>query len=160
MFLRGFVEILAPADVAGELLARLPETLIQSFALDAIDHGNTVLAEVGFPVAGRRLDKQVQIEVGSVVRTRSRTWLPIWWRATGAVILFPSLEGELEAAPLGNNRTQIGLSARYTPPFGAFGTTLDRMLLHRIAEATIHDFLQQVAAALETQSRLQRVAEA
>ena len=160
MFLRSFVEIRTPADVAGEMLARLPQTLVEGFALDAIDHGHTVLAEVGFPVAGRRLEKQVHIAVGEAVKTRSRTWLPIWWRATGAGSLFPWLEGELEAAGLGKNLTQVGLSARYKPPFGVVGTTLDRMLLHRIAEATIQDFLQQVAAALETQSRLQQVAQA
>ena len=157
MFLRGFVEIPTPAESATEVLARLPQALVESFAVEAADHGHTVLAAVGFPVAGRRLDKQVEIELGDAVRTPSRTWLPIWWKATGAGSLFPSLEGELEAAPLGKSLTQIGLSARYKPPFGAVGTTLDQMLLHRIAEATIQDFLQRVAAAVETQSRLNQI---
>ncbi len=157
MFLRAFVEIGLPAPAAARVLRRLPQTLVRSFAVEAIDHGHTVLAEVGFPVAGWRVGKQVELELGDPVETASRTWLPIWWKATGAATLFPSLEGELEAAPLGKNLTQIGLSARYKPPFGVVGSTLDRVLLHRIAEATIQDFLQRVAAAVESQSRLHEV---
>lgn len=158
MFLRAFVEIRIPALAAAQVLQRLPKTLVESFAVEAIDHGHTVLAEVGFPVAGRRVGKQVEIVLGDAVETPSRTWVPVWWKATGAGGLFPSLEGELEAAPLGKNLTQIGLSARYKPPFGIVGTTLDRMLLHRAAEATVQDFLQRVAEAVETQSRLQEAA--
>jgi hypothetical protein len=158
MFLRTFIEIRIPAEAASRVLRRLPQTLVENFAVEAIDHGHTVLAEVGFPVAGRRVGKQVEIELGDPVETPSRTWLPLWWKATGAGSFFPSLEGELEAAPLGKSLTQIGLSARYKPPFGIVGTTLDRMVLHRIAEATVQDFLQRVAVAVETQSRLHEVA--
>ena len=155
MFLRGFVEIRIPAATATRVLRRLPQTLVESFAVEAMDHGHTVLAEVGFPVAGRRMGKEVEIVLGDAVETPGRTWLPLWWKATGAGSLFPSLEGELEAAPLGNNLTQVGLSARYKPPFGVLGTTLDRMLLHRIAEATVQDFLQRIGEAIDTQARPQ-----
>lgn len=159
MFLRAFVEIRIPASAATQVLRRLPQTLVESFATEAIDHGHTVLAEVGFPVAGRRVGKQVEIVLGDAVETPGRTWLPLWWKATGAGSLFPSLEGELEAAPLGKHLTQVGLSARYKPPFGVVGTTLDRMLLHRVAEATIQDFLQRIGVAVETQARQQEAVE-
>lgn len=152
MFLRAFVEIRVPAEAATMALRRLPQTLVASFAVEAIDHGHTVLAEVGFPMAGRRLGKQVEIELGDPVETPSRTWLPLTWKPTGAEGVFPSLEGELEAAPLGKDLTQIGLSARYKPPFGVLGTTLDRMFLHRVAEATVQDFVQRVADAVEDRS--------
>jgi hypothetical protein len=152
MFLRAFVEIRVPAEAATSVLRRLPQTLVESFAVEAIDHGHTVLAEVGFPMAGRRLGKQVEIELGEPVETPSRTWLPLTWKATGAEGFFPSLEGELEAAPLGKDLTQIGLSARYKPPFGVLGSTLDRMFLHRVAEATVRDFVQRVADAVEDRS--------
>jgi hypothetical protein len=36
------------------------------------------------------------------------------------------------------------MSARYRPPLGAFGQALDRAMLHRVAEATIKDFLDRV----------------
>ena len=152
MFLRAFVEIRVPSGAATAVLRRLPQTLVESFAVEAIDHGHTVLADVGFPMRGRRLGKQVEIELGDPIETPSRTWLPLTWKPTGAEGLFPSLEGELEAAPLGNDLTQIGLSARYKPPFGVLGTTIDRMFLHRVAEATVQDFVQRVADAVEDRS--------
>jgi hypothetical protein len=152
MFLRAFVEIRVRAEDATLVLRHLPQTLVESFAVDAIDHGHTLLAEVGFPMAGRRLGKWVQIELGAAVETPSRTWLPLTWRAAGAEGFFPSLEGELEAAPLGKDLTQIGLSARYKPPFGVLGSTLDRMFLHRVAEATVRDFVQRVAQAVQDRS--------
>ena len=66
------------------------------------------------------------------------------WRATGPERLFPQLDADLEVAALGPQRTQLSISARYRPPLGAFGRALDRALLHRVAEATIKDFLDRV----------------
>ena len=158
MFLRAFVEIRVPAEAAAGILRRLPQTLVESFATEAIDHGHTVLTELAMPMGSRRISRQVEIVLGDAIETPSRTWLPLSWKASSAANFFPLLEGELEAAPLGIELTQIGLSARYKPPFGVVGSTLDRMFLHRVAEATVSDFLQHVAAAVENEWRLQRIA--
>jgi len=37
---------------------------------------------------------------------------------------------------------------RYQPPLGVVGRTIDRVLLHRVAEATVKDFLDRVGAAI------------
>jgi uncharacterized membrane protein len=55
-------------------------------------------------------------------------------------------------AALGPSRTQVSISARYRPPGGAVGRALDRTLLHRVAEATLKDFLDRVGEALQTRS--------
>jgi hypothetical protein len=39
-------------------------------------------------------------------------------------------------------------SARYQPPLGLLGSAADRALLHRVAEATIRDFVQRLAQAI------------
>ena len=70
------------------------------------------------------------------------------WTATGAPGLFPALEADLEVAPLGPNRSQLAMSARYEPPFGPIGRAIDRTVLFRVAEATLKDFLDRVASAL------------
>jgi hypothetical protein len=69
------------------------------------------------------------------------TWEPTGW-------LLPRLDAELELAPLGRHRTQLAISGRYEPPLGTVGRTVDRLALHRIAEATIKDFLDRVATTL------------
>ena len=40
------------------------------------------------------------------------------------------------------------MSGRYSPPFGSVGEALDRALLHRVAEATVRDFVERVAASI------------
>jgi hypothetical protein len=49
---------------------------------------------------------------------------------------------------MGPARSQLSLSARYAPPRGAAGKLADRALLHRVAEATIQDFVDRTAEAL------------
>ncbi len=151
MFLRSYVELNLPIAAVKEALLRNPERWIPGLVLSAEERGDRLLGEVGFPVMGHQVGKQVEIELGQPVETPARTWLPITWHATGPRGVFPSLEGELEVAALGPNLTQLGLSARYKPPFGLVGESLDRVLLHRVAEATVRDFVERVAAALRHQ---------
>ncbi len=91
--MRYYVELQLPAAIAAEALLHAPEQWIPALASRADEHGHLVLAEVGFPVDGRRVGKRVIIELGEPVRTPGRTWLPISWRATGPQGLFPALEG-------------------------------------------------------------------
>ena len=62
--------------------------------------------------------------------------------------LFPVLDADLTLAPAGQNAASLRLDGTYRPPLGSLGAELDRLLLHRVAEATIHNFLERVAAAL------------
>ena len=148
MFLRAYLELDLPIAEVESALLRTPAEWIPALAASAEEHGDQLLAEVGFPVSGLQVGKQVEIEMGPPVRTPGRTWLPVTWRATGPRGIFPTLEGELEVAALGPQLTQLGLSARYKPPFGVLGDSLDRALLHRVAEATVRAFVERVAVAL------------
>jgi hypothetical protein len=148
MFIRYFLDLpLALENVEARLLAA-PEVWVPGLARVADDGGERLLAEVGFPVDDHRVGKEVQIELGTPFRIPSRTILPLTWTATGTERLLPSLDADLEIAPLGRNRTQLSISARYLPPLGAVGRALDRALLHRVAEATLKDFLDRVGEAL------------
>ena len=44
--------------------------------------------------------------------------------------------------------TQLAINVRYEPPLGIIGAVADRALMHRVAEATIKDFTDQVATRL------------
>ena len=107
------------------------------------------MAEVGFALDGHRVSKHVEIEIGDPVMGTERTWFAITWRATGPTGLFPVLDAELELASLGAQLTQLSISARYQPPLGLVGRTMDKALLSRVAEATIKDFLDRLASAVE-----------
>jgi hypothetical protein len=91
-----------------------------------------------------RVARRVAIELGEPVKMPSKTVVPIRWSAVGAAGLFPSLDADLEIAPLGPHRSQLAMSARYVPPLGAVGRAIDRAVLFRVAEATLKDFLDRV----------------
>jgi hypothetical protein len=152
MFVRYYLELALPFEEVERTLLRAPQDWMPGLAEDAEARGEVLLAEVGFGPPGRRLEKRVQIELGRPFRLASKSVLPMAWRATGPQAVFPSLEADIEVAPIGQSRTQLSVSARYRPPLGPFGRAIDRTLLHRVAEATIKDFLDRAGEALTSRS--------
>jgi hypothetical protein len=153
MFIRYFLDLPLPFEGVEARLLAAPEVWVPGLAREAEHGAEHLLVEVGFPVDDHRVGKEVQIELGTPFRIPSKTILPLTWTATGPGRLFPSLEADLEIAPLGRNRTQLSISARYRPPLGAVGRVLDRALLHRVAEATLKDFLDRVGETLGAETR-------
>jgi hypothetical protein len=147
MFVRYFVELPIPQEQVETALAHDPRSWLPGLARDAHRRGDALLAEVGFGEA-IRIKREVNIQLGPPIRSSSKTVFPLRWEAAAHPKLFPSLDADLEVAPLGPERTQLAISARYVPPFRAFGRALDRAVLSRIAEATVKDFLDQVALTL------------
>jgi hypothetical protein len=148
MFIRYYLDLEIPFEDVEPALTSAPDEWVPGLFRDAGDRADRLLTEVGFDVADGRLDKQVEIGFDAPFRLPNKTLLPMWWRATSAEQLFPSLDADIEVAALGPNRTQLSMSAGYHPPMGAVGTVLDRTLLHRVAEATVKDFLDRVGEGL------------
>lgn len=147
MFVRYFVDLGLPFEAVERAFLDDPERWLPGMAHDADERGDRLLGEVGFGQAPR-VGKRVEVEVGAPAMLRGTTLLPISWKATTADAVFPSLEADLEIAALGPDRTQLSISARYRPPMGGLGRVLDRALLHRVAEATLKDFLDRVGETL------------
>jgi hypothetical protein len=109
--------------------------------------GDLLLAEVGFG-EHVRIRRTVVVELGDSVRSGSTIVFPLRWVAAAGPGLFPSLDADLEVAALRPGRTLLAMSARYVPPFGPVGRVIDRAVLSRVAEATLKDFLDRVAARI------------
>jgi hypothetical protein len=152
MFIRYFLDIGLPFEEVEPRLLASPGDWVPGIAREAEGRGARLLAEVGFHTGERRVDKEVEIELGAPYRLASKTLLPMSWKATGTESLFPALEADVEIAALGSARTQLSMSARYRPPMGAVGRVLDKALLHRVAEATVKDFLDRVGERLAARS--------
>jgi hypothetical protein len=147
MFARYFVELgLEPEAVLDRILAD-PSAWLPGLATAANHQGDVMLASVGFGHEVR-LERKVEVHLGTPFRLASKTILPLKWSPLGGGGLFPALDADLEVAHLGEARTQLAFSARYVPPLGAVGRALDRAFLSRVAEATIKDFLDGVAQAI------------
>jgi hypothetical protein len=149
MFARYFVEMPLRADHVDRLLTGDPGTWLSGHAEHATQRGDALLADVGFGQKVR-VAREVEVTLGTPVRSGTKTIVPLRWVPRSGTGLFPSLDADLEIAPLGPESTQLAISARYAPPLGAVGRAIDRVLLARVAEATLKDFLDGVAVALTT----------
>jgi hypothetical protein len=147
MFLRYFVELDLPAEQAGAALLDSPTAWLPALADGAVERAEPLLAEVGIGQGGLRVARRVTVRLGRPIQFPSKLALPMSWEPSGW--LLPRLDGELELGALGKQRTQLALSGNYEPPLGTVGRTVDRLALHRIAEATIKDFLDRVATMLQ-----------
>jgi len=150
VFIRYFIEIPRPiAQVEAELLDS-PGHWATEPARGAEARCRQLLVDVGFGPPGIRLAKRVEIEFGEPIRLPSKVVLPMAWTPAGLEGLFPSLDADIELGELGPGRTQLSISARYTPPLGTLGRVLDRGVMHRVAEATVKDFLDRAAQMLSS----------
>lgn len=99
------------------------------------------------PVPG--LSKLVRVQFREPVRRGAVTVLTLRWEATGSAgRIFPVLDADMMLVPDGEESALLGLEGVYRPPGGAAGAGLDRLLLHRIAVATVHSFLTRIADAI------------
>lgn len=100
------------------------------------------------------------IEIGADVVLRVRgieesagplgptTRLSLSWQASRGAEIFPTMEATLAVYALAPGETQLDFTGQYRPPLGALGAAIDAVLGHRIAEATVHRFVEEVAERL------------
>lgn len=99
--------------------------------------------------AGASARQAVTIELGAPRGTDALT-LPLQWQATGREHLFPTFEGELEAAP-DRSGTRLRLRGRYTVPLGWLGKLGDGVKGHRVATRSLTRYLEDVARRLDSE---------
>jgi hypothetical protein len=148
MFVRDEVRVDVGLEVARDRLAKL-----DSWFLTASDYaygeGMAGLSRVGprGPVPG--ISRLAETRLQNLTPRDGRAGLALRWEARGpGGRLFPVLDADLTLTPAGENAAVLALVGAYRPPLGGLGAELDRLLLHRVAEATIRNFLERVATAL------------
>ncbi|MDA8285561.1 MAG: SRPBCC family protein [Actinomycetota bacterium] len=149
MFVEGVVIIPRPVE---EVTAGLSSGGVRLLGESLAEVGEDVVllrSRVGPGRSGAMLAKTVEIQPGPTRRHGDTTLLAFTWRPTGVLPLFPELDADLEVRPAGLERTQLTLRGRYAPPGGSVGRGMDRLVLHRIAEATIRAFLADLAKRLD-----------
>jgi len=144
MFVRYFVEVRLPAERVEAALIAAAEAWLPAVAVDASDHGERLLAVAGAGAATS--DRVVEVELGTAVRFPSKLAMPISWRPAGGGAALPALDADIEVGTLGPDHTQLAVNCRYTRPAGRRSASVDRFLLHRVAEATMKRFLDEVAS--------------
>lgn len=124
----------------------------------AASRAGTLAAHLKVELGGLEIGADVAIEVGEIQQTEAgaghqppQTKIPLRWKATKSAALFPQMEAELTLYPLSPEETQIDLHGHYTPPLGALGSAVDSLVLHRVADASVHRFVSDLATLLRAE---------
>lgn len=118
---------------------------LQVWADLAYREGEQLRSKVG-PTAG--LAKSVSLEIGLAEIHRTGLVYPIKWTAHGAGVLFPELNADLALSQMGPDMTSLALDGTYQPPLGVVGRVADRMILGRVADATVRNWMDRLAEAV------------
>lgn len=111
----------------------------------AFRRGELMVVGPSAPGGARR---SIEFDVAEPIHGTDRTIFPIAWRAAGSSWLFPHMDAELVLEALSLDVTRITFRGRYRPPLDRVGAMLDRLALHRVAKATVRNFLEQLVEAL------------
>jgi hypothetical protein len=112
------------------------------------DEGERVTGELIYEQAGGRVKRRIEVRPGPVQRFAYGVTVRIEWKAAQHSEFYPELEGHLRLERRQPSGSILRLEARYAPPGGWLGTTVDRALMHRVAESSVRDFLARVADLL------------
>ena len=148
MFLKTVTELAADFHDVRTVMLSDPREWLAGLGAEAGEDGDRLVVQVGLEVAGRQVGGDAELEVGEPMTTGRVVMLPVRLRARDHRRLFPTMEGSLDIAWLGRDRTYLSLGLTYEPPLGVVGRTADRALLHRVAETVAQRFLQAVADEL------------
>ena len=149
LFAQHSVTLAYPSDKVAALVAAPRHAW--SVGLDG--GGGDLLAKVGIRIGPLPIYKRVRLTLGELpaAKPKDRIMLPVSWEAVGGPPLFPSMEGILHVFPEEAETTRLTLNASYDPPLGELGKLIDRAHLHRLAQATMKDFLERLATSLEAE---------
>ncbi|MBO0686443.1 MAG: hypothetical protein J2P45_25120, partial [Candidatus Dormibacteraeota bacterium] len=145
MFYRHSVHI--PWSIEGcraQLLEEPQHWLPEPVAQLAGDRSFEMPVGPGAPAA--LISKRVELDVGPVAQTGDWLTIPVSWRATGPSELFPTFDGELRLEPVDRAACRLEISGNYEPPLGPVGREIDAALMHNVAQGTIRNFVEKVAA--------------
>jgi hypothetical protein len=141
-------EVLLPlpaSEARSRLVGYLRAEGLQGVSESAFSEGQHLLVRAGV----RGVSKEVQVQVLPAYVHGDAMVLPLRWVATGPTgAMFPQLDANLEIAWSSPTESVLRLAGTYRPPMGMVGNTLDRVLLHRVAEATSRALIHRLANAL------------
>ena len=153
MFVRYYLELPLAAAQVEQTLVDAPPGWLAALSTAAQERGEGLAARVGAGAgpegspADARPGRRIVLELGPPVHLPTMIWLPLRWEPVGPDGLLPRMDATIELGALGQDRTQLAISAQFQHP-AAPGQGIDRGLAQRVAEATLKDFLDQLGHAI------------
>jgi hypothetical protein len=152
--IRVFDFVNKPYERVHSLLEWNAQTVFRNATKAAALRAEKVASALHVNIGGIGIGKDIEISIKGTERTPRTDTAPestkirIEWKASKAPGLFPLMTAEITVFPLTPYETQLDLVGEYEPPLGALGGIIDAAIGHRIAEATVHQFVSDLAAYL------------
>lgn len=152
--LRAYEYVNRPYETVVAVLRADPTGVLGRATKTAAQRAGNVAASLRASIGTLEVGTEIAIEVGTIEttvmggRATPVMRMPITWRAAHAAALFPSMKATLSVHPISNDETQLDLAGVYTPPLGLIGEAVDVLALGRLADASVHRFVADVAAYL------------
>ena len=143
-----------PYEEVQSVLTKNALAVFRSATKAAASRAQSVAAELRVDLAGIAVEADINITLKNIEEEAPEamsgpvTRLLLEWEASKLPRLFPWMKAELAFYPLTSTETQLDFSGVYEPPLGAVGKALNAVAGHRIAEVSVHRFVNDVAGYL------------
>jgi hypothetical protein len=152
--IRSYDYINAPYRQVRHALLGDPAAIFAAATRAAADRARSVAAELRVSIGGIDVATEIAVTIGTIVDETDGvfgdpvTKIPVSWEAAKHPRLFPLMDAELSLYPLTSTETQLDFLGQYEPPLGLIGGAMNALVGHRLAEASVHRFVGDVAAHL------------
>lgn len=143
-----------PYQRVRDALSKDAPSVFQSATKAAATRAESVASELRLDLGGIAIQADIRVSVNQVEEKPQEgisgpaTRLKLEWEAATMPRLFPFMQAELAVYPLTSTETQLDFQGVYEPPFGPLGKAVNAVVGHRIAEASVHRFVSDVAEYL------------
>ena len=143
-----------PYEQVRAALSKNAPAVFQSATKSAASRAQSIASELRVDIGGIGIEADIRVSVKNIevkdrkVISRPSTRLQLEWEAAGMPRLFPIMKADLSIYPITATETQLDFSGLYEPPLGPLGKAVNAIIGHRIAEASVHRFVNDVAGYL------------
>jgi hypothetical protein len=154
--IRSFDYVNHPYAAVREALLADAAGVFRGATRSASSRAESVAAALRVNVAGLEVTAEIALSIGEIQEASGAfpvVRIPVYWEAARRPGLFPLMEAELSVYPLTPTETQLDFLGRYDPPLSVVGEAANALVGHRIAEASVHRFVADVAQYLREHVR-------
>jgi hypothetical protein len=143
-----------PYEQVRAALSKNPPAVFQSATKAAASRAQSIASELRIDIRGITIEADIRVSIKNIevknheVMSRPATRLHLEWEAARMPRLFPIMKGNLSIYPITATETQLDFNGLYEPPLGPLGKAVNAIVGHRIAEASVHRFVSDVAGYL------------
>ena len=152
--IRSYDYVNHPYEQVRDALSKDALAVFQSATKAAASRVRSIASALRVDIGGIGVEADIRISVKNIeekipdAMSAPATRLQLEWEAARMPRLFPLMKAELFIYPLTATETQLDFVGLYEPPLGAVGKAVNAIVGHRLAEVSVHRFVNDVAGYL------------